>query len=278
MVTLRRPERRNALSIELREEIADALPRLARTGHRRVVLTGAGTAFCSGMDVGSSEATGRTARPSWKSSVAAFDAVRRCATAAARGGQRARRWREDSRWRCSATCASARRPRPSGSRSSGAGSRRPTPPPGGAAGRGCARAVPDRPGRRRAHGAGAGDRQRGRRPDDLMPRALEIAGADRGPARAGPSSRPSADPARRREAWGHLFADEAGLPRGDARGARAGGRELGAAEVRRALARTPRRPRGSRPSARAPAGARLELELLVHALVEPGVQRDLRAA
>jgi enoyl-CoA hydratase len=51
LVTLRRPEKRNALSIELRMELADAFGSLA--GARDVgciVLTGAGDAFCSGMD------------------------------------------------------------------------------------------------------------------------------------------------------------------------------------------------------------------------------------
>jgi len=51
VVTLRRPEKRNALSIELRSELADAFAALSdddRIGC--VVLTGAGSAFCSGMD------------------------------------------------------------------------------------------------------------------------------------------------------------------------------------------------------------------------------------
>jgi enoyl-CoA hydratase/carnithine racemase len=51
IVTLRRPEKRNALSIELRLELADAFGHLS--GDDAVgcaVLTGAGTAFCSGMD------------------------------------------------------------------------------------------------------------------------------------------------------------------------------------------------------------------------------------
>ena len=51
LVTLRRPERRNALSIELRLELADAFGHLSRDGEVGcVVLTGAGAAFCSGMD------------------------------------------------------------------------------------------------------------------------------------------------------------------------------------------------------------------------------------
>ena len=51
VVTLRRPQKRNALSIELRVELAEAFEALSdddRIGC--VVLTGAGTAFCSGMD------------------------------------------------------------------------------------------------------------------------------------------------------------------------------------------------------------------------------------
>ena len=51
LVTLRRPEKRNALSIELRLELADAFGHLSGDGEVGcIVLTGAGTAFCSGMD------------------------------------------------------------------------------------------------------------------------------------------------------------------------------------------------------------------------------------
>jgi enoyl-CoA hydratase len=51
LVTLQRPEKRNALSIDLRLELADAFGRLAEDrGVSCVVLTGAGTAFCAGMD------------------------------------------------------------------------------------------------------------------------------------------------------------------------------------------------------------------------------------
>jgi enoyl-CoA hydratase len=51
LVTLQRPEKRNALSIELRLELGDALGRMAgEDGVRCVVLTGAGSAFCSGID------------------------------------------------------------------------------------------------------------------------------------------------------------------------------------------------------------------------------------
>jgi enoyl-CoA hydratase/carnithine racemase len=51
LVTLQRPEKRNALSIDLRLELADAFGRLAEDrGVSCVVLTGAGSAFCAGMD------------------------------------------------------------------------------------------------------------------------------------------------------------------------------------------------------------------------------------
>jgi enoyl-CoA hydratase len=50
-VTINRPEKRNALSIELRVELAGALERTAADPSVAVVvLTGAGTAFCAGMD------------------------------------------------------------------------------------------------------------------------------------------------------------------------------------------------------------------------------------
>src|SRR4051812_19129338 len=51
-LTLNRPEKRNALSPELRDELADALEEAERDASARcVVVTGAGTAFCAGMDV-----------------------------------------------------------------------------------------------------------------------------------------------------------------------------------------------------------------------------------
>lgn len=51
VVTLQRPEKRNALSIDLRVELTDAFAALSEdSGVGSVVLTGAGPAFCSGMD------------------------------------------------------------------------------------------------------------------------------------------------------------------------------------------------------------------------------------
>lgn len=52
-LTLDRPEKRNALSTQLRIEISDALDALALDeGVRTVVVTGAGPAFCAGFDLG----------------------------------------------------------------------------------------------------------------------------------------------------------------------------------------------------------------------------------
>jgi enoyl-CoA hydratase len=52
-VTLNRPEKRNALSIALRDEISDALDALAGDNDvKAVVLTGAGDVFCAGFDLG----------------------------------------------------------------------------------------------------------------------------------------------------------------------------------------------------------------------------------
>jgi enoyl-CoA hydratase/carnithine racemase len=52
ILTLDRPEKRNALSIALRFALADALDAAAADdGVHAILLTGAGSAFCSGMDV-----------------------------------------------------------------------------------------------------------------------------------------------------------------------------------------------------------------------------------
>jgi 3-hydroxypropionyl-coenzyme A dehydratase len=51
VVTLNRPEKRNALSLELRERLTEELKALARDDDTRcLLLTGAGPAFCAGMD------------------------------------------------------------------------------------------------------------------------------------------------------------------------------------------------------------------------------------
>ncbi len=52
VLTLNRPERRNALSVALREAISDALDDLARDSSVKVVVvTGAGTVFSAGFDL-----------------------------------------------------------------------------------------------------------------------------------------------------------------------------------------------------------------------------------
>jgi len=51
-ITLNRPEKRNALNSELIEALKDALRRAAETGEvRAIVLSGAGSDFCSGADL-----------------------------------------------------------------------------------------------------------------------------------------------------------------------------------------------------------------------------------
>lgn len=53
LLTLDRSDRRNALSIALRDALADALDELAADESVRcVVITGAGTTFCAGFDLG----------------------------------------------------------------------------------------------------------------------------------------------------------------------------------------------------------------------------------
>jgi enoyl-CoA hydratase len=79
LVTLRRPEKRNALSIELRLELAKAFGQLA--GDEEVgciVLTGAGTAFCSGMDTTQFGGNREHRRQLVETSTVAFEAVGNC--------------------------------------------------------------------------------------------------------------------------------------------------------------------------------------------------------
>jgi enoyl-CoA hydratase len=52
LLTLRRPERRNALNTEQCAAISTAMENVVGSGARVVVLTGEGTSFCSGADFG----------------------------------------------------------------------------------------------------------------------------------------------------------------------------------------------------------------------------------
>lgn len=50
-ITLNRPDKRNAISYELIDELLAALDEVARSSSLVLILTGAGKAFCSGMDL-----------------------------------------------------------------------------------------------------------------------------------------------------------------------------------------------------------------------------------
>lgn len=52
-ITLNRPEKRNAISTQMIEDLLEALDRCEHPTTRAVVITGAGKAFCSGMDLDS---------------------------------------------------------------------------------------------------------------------------------------------------------------------------------------------------------------------------------
>jgi enoyl-CoA hydratase/carnithine racemase len=79
VATMNRPEKRNALSIELRVEIAEAFAALSEDDSVGcIVLTGAGTAFCSGMDTSQFGGDLANRERLVETSTAAFDAVRTC--------------------------------------------------------------------------------------------------------------------------------------------------------------------------------------------------------
>ncbi len=79
LVTLQRPEKRNALSIELRERLGEAFAELSEDERVAcVVLTGAGTAFCSGMDTTQFGGDMENRRRLVETSTLAFDAVADC--------------------------------------------------------------------------------------------------------------------------------------------------------------------------------------------------------
>ncbi|MGP0049294.1 MAG: enoyl-CoA hydratase/isomerase family protein [Solirubrobacteraceae bacterium] len=79
LVTLNRPQKRNALSIQLRLDLADAFAQLqADDSVAAIGLTGAGPAFCAGMDV--TEFGGDAAHRELlvKASVRCFQAIAHC--------------------------------------------------------------------------------------------------------------------------------------------------------------------------------------------------------
>jgi methylglutaconyl-CoA hydratase len=50
-LTLNRPDKRNALSFQLLDELTQALDEVERSAAQLMILTGAGKAFCAGMDL-----------------------------------------------------------------------------------------------------------------------------------------------------------------------------------------------------------------------------------
>jgi len=60
-LTLNRPEKRNAISFELIDDLVRALDEAAKSDAIVLIVTGAGKAFCSGMDLDNLKALlGRT--------------------------------------------------------------------------------------------------------------------------------------------------------------------------------------------------------------------------
>jgi enoyl-CoA hydratase/carnithine racemase len=79
LVTLDRPEKRNALSIDLRVELTEAFERIAIEANAGcVVLTGAGSAFCSGMDTTQFGGDREHKLRLIETSTSCFEAVREC--------------------------------------------------------------------------------------------------------------------------------------------------------------------------------------------------------
>ena len=55
-ITLNRPDKRNAISFELIDELRRGLDEVEKSSALVVILTGAGKAFCSGLDLENLEA------------------------------------------------------------------------------------------------------------------------------------------------------------------------------------------------------------------------------
>jgi methylglutaconyl-CoA hydratase len=68
-LTLNRPDKRNAISYELIADLLAALDEISKSSAQVLILTGAGKAFCSGMDLDNLKAlTGRSPEQSLKDS------------------------------------------------------------------------------------------------------------------------------------------------------------------------------------------------------------------
>jgi enoyl-CoA hydratase/carnithine racemase len=79
VVTLQRPEKRNALSIELRVELAEAFDALGADDQvGAIVLTGAPPAFCSGMDTSQFGGDRANREELVETSIRSFRAVGNC--------------------------------------------------------------------------------------------------------------------------------------------------------------------------------------------------------
>ena len=62
MVTLARPEKRNAISARMIEELLAAFEQAEKSAARVVILTGSGKAFCAGMDLEELQGLARKSR------------------------------------------------------------------------------------------------------------------------------------------------------------------------------------------------------------------------
>jgi 2-(1,2-epoxy-1,2-dihydrophenyl)acetyl-CoA isomerase len=88
-ITLNRPDRLNALTVELHAALAEALAEAADPAVRAVVLTGAGRAFCVGQDIdafpGEPAAVGEMLRRSYHPNVIALHGLAKPVVAAVNG-------------------------------------------------------------------------------------------------------------------------------------------------------------------------------------------------
>ena len=179
---------RSSCASELAEAFAGSRP---TTTVGCVVLTGAGSAFCSGMDTTPVRRRPRQSRAAGRDEHGRLPGGRRLPASGRRRGQRARARR---RLRALAALRPAGRRRVGAFRLPRAAAGHPAElrgRAGGAAGDGGQGALPDRPGRRRRRGPAARDRPRGGRRRRGRPRASRSPRrSPRCPARR--SSRPSA--------------------------------------------------------------------------------------